>query len=41
MMPLGTYDLEAFPWFKRLSLAALIVTAVCFGLKLVRALTAK
>lgn len=41
MIPLGTYDLEAFPWLKRLALAALLVTAVCFGLQLVRALAAK
>ena len=32
MIPFGTYELAAFPWFKMISLGALIVQAVCFVL---------
>jgi len=35
-IPFGTYDLVAFPWFKRLAFAALIVNAVCFLLLVAR-----
>ena len=37
MIPLGTYELAAFPWFKMIALAAIILNAVCFALMFVHA----
>ena len=41
MIPLGTYEPADFPWFKLGAFAALLVTAGCFVLQLIRALAGK